>query len=223
MINIMEPKSSRSYLETLPLADLLRLADTCAIDVPDNLDRNFLIAEIIEAASDFEKLEADDDIGIAEMESAAEKKIPEMYNATEIKMVLQSPVWAFVFWNISDADTQLLKKYPARSLFLRICSFSGRDAGAPCDSFEVQVSDATKEQYVLLPSGIRFVAAELSAHTPSGDVCLVGSKIVECPRSEFLRQKSSPGGHCELSEVMELSGARALLRKHYMSHRHLFS
>ena len=38
---------TRAYLETLSFSDLVTLADNYGIDVPENLDRSFLIGELI--------------------------------------------------------------------------------------------------------------------------------------------------------------------------------
>ena len=39
---------NRAYLETLIFSDLVQLADKYGVDVPDDLDRRFLIAELLE-------------------------------------------------------------------------------------------------------------------------------------------------------------------------------
>ena len=50
---IMENKNlSRSYLETLSTADLIVLADDFDIDIPDNLNRCFIIGELLEVSEE---------------------------------------------------------------------------------------------------------------------------------------------------------------------------
>ena len=41
-----------SYLETLSSADLIALADDYGIDIPDNLNRRFIIGELLEVAQE---------------------------------------------------------------------------------------------------------------------------------------------------------------------------
>ena len=41
---------SRAYLETLSFSDLVNLADEYGVDVPEDLDRRFLIEELFEIA-----------------------------------------------------------------------------------------------------------------------------------------------------------------------------
>ena len=41
-------KLTRSHLETLATADLISLADEFGIDFPENLNRSFIIGELLE-------------------------------------------------------------------------------------------------------------------------------------------------------------------------------
>ena len=43
-----DEKINRGYLETLSFSDLVKLADEYGVDVPEDLDRRFLICEILE-------------------------------------------------------------------------------------------------------------------------------------------------------------------------------
>ena len=43
---------TRTYLETLSTSDLIALADDYGIDIPPELNRRFIIAELLEAAED---------------------------------------------------------------------------------------------------------------------------------------------------------------------------
>ena len=44
---------TRSYLETLSSEDLNNLADDYGIDMPEDLNRRFVISELLEAAAEF--------------------------------------------------------------------------------------------------------------------------------------------------------------------------
>ena len=48
---------SRAHLETLPTADLIALADEYGIDIPENLNRRFIIGELLEAAEEWNEFE----------------------------------------------------------------------------------------------------------------------------------------------------------------------
>ena len=49
---------TRNYLEKLSFSELSRLADNYGIDVPENLDRRFLIAELLEINEENEEISA---------------------------------------------------------------------------------------------------------------------------------------------------------------------
>lgn len=235
----MEKNNNKSYFESLSFADLLEIADSYNIDVPDNLDRNFLIAELIEA--DYEKngisYEAekahdekpgthesgDVDENIDDFENLRRKKLPEMYNTTDVEIVFQNPLWSFVFWNISDSDIQYIQKENLSSMFLRICSFDDGDGKKMIDSFEIKISANTKEQYVLLPSDFKFVAVELNIKNSFGITRLAVSRIAEKNYTDSMKKFVRPGNQYVLDDMMELSGARNLLRRHYINYRQLFS
>lgn len=231
--------NNKAYFESLSFADLLKIADSYNIDVPDNLDRNFLIAELIEAECEANENSSDIENSYSEKNDAHElfvggdggndfdnlrrKKLPEMYNTTDVEIVFQNPLWAFVFWNISDVDIQYLQKENISSMLLKICSFDDGDGKNLIDSFEINVPENTKEQYVLLPSEFRFVAVELNLRNSSGVTRLAVSRIAEKTYTDSMKKFVRPGNQYELDDMMELSGARNLLRRHYINYRQLFS
>ena len=100
-----------SHLETLSSADLISLADDYGIDIPDNLNRRFIIAELLEVA---EELNSDSHASHAMNEDGglpdSSSELPTSFNETEISVILRNPVWAFVFWDISEADVGRLQE-----------------------------------------------------------------------------------------------------------------
>lgn len=231
--------NNKAYFESLSFADLLKIADSYSIDVPDNLDRNFLIAELIEADDEVNEVATDDETARSEKKKEADsgdggeagnefenlrrKRLPEMYNTTDVDIVFQNPLWSFVFWNISNTDIQYIQKEKLSSMFLRICSFDDSDGKNIIDSFDIKISEKTKEQYVLLPSEVKFVAVELIIRNSSGVTRLAVSRIAERIHADSMKKFVRPGNHYELDDMMELSGARNLLRRHYINYRQLFS
>ena len=79
--SIMDEKQiSRAYLETLSFSDLSALADRFGIDVPMDLDRRFLIAELLEIN---EELNQEQDEMILSPKTDSEEKefkLPKNYN-----------------------------------------------------------------------------------------------------------------------------------------------
>ena len=102
---------TRSYLESLANADLLRMADNWGIDISQNPDRVFLIEELLEVSS----LDGDESNGIPEEEMSdlvfvESAPLPRYYNVTFIEVMIRDPFWAFVFWEIKASDKEQLEK-----------------------------------------------------------------------------------------------------------------
>jgi len=131
-------KITRAYLETLSFSDLSALADEYGIDVPENLNRRFLIGELLEIALEDVKTE---EMKISSADDQNHNQsLTKNYNETQINVVLRNPAWAFVFWNISDADSDMLKKLPNYNLMLRICSLTSEEEQIPeADSLDNSV------------------------------------------------------------------------------------
>ena len=157
-------KLTRAYLETLSFSDLVILADNYGIDVPENLNRSFLIAELIEVTEELEKIAEEPEMVVTDEEAVIPEdpnKLPDFYNSTEVEILLRNPAWAFVYWNISESDIQALSKGFITQLMLRVCSFSEKDQQNPDDAFNIQISMDDREQYVLLPAGKQYFRIDL--------------------------------------------------------------
>ena len=172
---------TRAYLETLSFSDLVTLADNYGIDVPENLDRSFLIGELIEVSEEFDRNEEESEMIVADEElvvSEEPNKLPEFYNSTEVEVLLRNPAWAFVYWNISESDIQTLSKGFITQLMLRVCSFSEKDQQNPDDAFNIQISMNDREQYVLLPAGKQFFRIDLLCSIDDVVDILASSNII---------------------------------------------
>ena len=212
---------SRTYLESLSTADLFSLAEEYGIDIPENLNRRFIIGELLEAVEDaiLEKKET-------LQESSAipeENDLPVSYNETSITAIIRNPAWLYVYWDISAADLEKLKQNVTfTNLTLKLCFFSRNDEEKPTEVFDVSVSLNAKEQYVLLPKtdySLRVdLIAEFSNQQPQ---LLARSKTVLLPqnlpqiRTEVLEQNVSP--------ILELSGFKEIVKNHYLNHRESFN
>ena len=122
----MDNVISRTYLETLSFSDLLKIADEYGIDVPEDLNRSFLIGEILEISEEMSKSSFDNDMVISDIveQMNGDDISVRSYNSTEVQVMLRNPAWAFVYWNISIADAQSLAKADISQMMLRISSFS---------------------------------------------------------------------------------------------------
>lgn len=213
---------NRAYLETLSFSDLSKMADDYGIDVPENLDRRFLIAELLEIVEENEGFD-DEMIISSEVEAQEEKSLPKNYNETQISGILRNPAWLFVFWNISENDQQLIKSMPGCSLKLRICTMESPKEQVPLEAFEIQITDDVQEQYVLLPTGQQFIKVELVYVTASAGKVLAFSPIISIPQGSALVNELQPGMETEYPEIIQLSGLKTVINEQYKNHRHSFS
>jgi hypothetical protein len=215
-----EEKITRAYLETLSFSDLSNLADEYGVEVPENLNRNFLIAELLELAEDASGT-AENMIIASEEESGEIVDLPQNYNETQISCILRNPIWGFVFWNISDADSLQIKDEDA-SLLLRICSFNSKDELKPVEVLEVQASTTSQEQYILLPTEKKYIRVELLLARYATQSVLAFSPLIEIPQGPKYVDEWQPGKEFDFSQIMKLSNVEDILLNQYKKHRNSF-
>ena len=218
---------SRQYLESISTADLISLADDYGIDIPDNLNRRFIIGELLDVADEMEnERKADSTVQIKQTsDDVPAETLPQSYNETQICAILRNPVWAFVFWDIKEADLKMLHSDSSVvSLFLHISFFDSAEMTKNVDSFDIQISMNDREQYVLIPGGKRFFTIELAYSTHAGLASVLAlTKCIEIPVGNEALASMRPGMEMKMSPIMKLSGMETLLHDHYNNHRQSFS
>ena len=144
---------TRVYLESLTTADLIRMADNCGIDIPPDLDRIFIIEELLEITSENERADVSDagmytastvaevspgeaatpgETSVKNSHSDESVPLPKQYNITFIKVMIRDPLWAFVFWEIKAADKEQFEKASDfDGYYLKVCPV--RSNGEPTD------------------------------------------------------------------------------------------
>ena len=214
-----------AHLETLSSADLIALADDYGIDIPDNLNRRFIIGELLEVAEEIgaegaqaQTMSEDDEIP----ERITE--LPSSFNETEISVILRNPAWAFVFWDISaDALRRLSESPRFAGVFLRVSYFENEDDSSPADYYDLQITLSVREQYVLLEAGRKFFRVDLVALLTDGttDNLTISDKI-RLPKTPAVFARAFPGEEVEMPGILELSGFKKLLKSHYEKYRQSF-
>ncbi|MDR1106033.1 MAG: DUF4912 domain-containing protein [Treponema sp.] len=102
---------TRPCLERLSTDELVKLADYYAIDIPPDLERIFIIEELLEA--DFTGDEPGDGERFGgEADIREPVPLPKQYNITYLEHLVRDPLWVFVFWEIKGADRELYEKSP---------------------------------------------------------------------------------------------------------------
>ena len=216
---------SRNTLETLTSSQLIDLADEYGIDIPDNLNRQFIIEELIEVAKEIdensnykETIKVSDDAV-----NTIATELPESYNETKIDVMLRNPVSLFVYWDFSEVQLKQLKSNKI-SIYLQISFFDSMEAEKPEDTFEIQINIEDREQYILIPGGKKFVRVDLMQNTTSSmDAVLAVSSRLSIPQGSEEFMNFHPGENLKIKPILELSGIKTVLKNHYNNYRQSFN
>lgn len=217
-----EEPINRASLEKLSFSDLVQLADEYGVDVPEDLDRRFLIAELLELSEESNNKE-DEMIIATESDNQQPLILNGNFNETQVSCVLRNPAWLFVFWNLGDSDYSKIYENQSHSLKLRICSYENPLDQKPDEAFEVQTPSQSQEQYVLLPKGKKYLKVELvCVGNGTSDVIAI-SPMISIPQGSAIVNDLQPGREEAFTPVLELSGIKELITEQYRNHRHSFS
>jgi len=215
---------TRQYLETLSSSDLMALADDYDIDIPADLNRRFIIGELLEVAEELKTSKNNEMIISSDSVDEESFVLPKTYNETYLNVVLRNPAWAFVYWDISAEDLSHLKKCEALSILLHVSFFEDMEEMKSDDSFDIQISLDDRDQYILIPFGKKLMRVDLiySSDTSRRVNVLASTRKVELIHGCKALVECAPGKVLKFSPIMELSGMNDLLRIHYARHRQSF-
>lgn len=214
-----------SHLETLSSADLISLADDYGIDIPDELNRRFIIGELLEVAGELNRAPARTSSMNENAEIPEENlELPDSFNSTEISVILQNPAWAFVYWDISSEGIKKISESSRfKQLVLRVAYFNQEEDVNPVEYYDIQVSLSDREQYVLLEAGKKYFRIDLVAFFNDGNYdSLTVSKKILLPKTPAIFSKAFPGQEVEIPKILEISGLKKLLKSHYEKYRQSF-
>jgi hypothetical protein len=134
--------SERALLEQRTTRELARMADREGIDIPPDLDRAFIIRELLENSA-APPPPADDPEPDGRNRPVP---LPRKYNITWLEILPRDPLWVFVFWEIRSQDRE---RFEAAANFegycLRSCA-AGQDT-----AFTVPVGSGDTAWYLGLP------------------------------------------------------------------------
>lgn len=214
---------SRAHLEMLSSQELIHLADEYGIDIPDDLNRQFIIGDLLELAEELEEGEQQKETIVLSDEDGEDMNVntlPEGYNETKISVLLRNPVSLFVWWDLNENDARKINEFYG-TLRLAVYFFETATDEKPCDTFSIQISFEAREQYVIIPAGKKVVRVDLIGEYDSKTECLAYSPKIPLPTvSDVMALK--PGEKLGISRILQLSDAAELLREHYNEYRQSF-
>lgn len=214
---------TRAKLETLTSAELLEIADEYGIDAPDDLNRQFIIGDLLELASELEEDEkVKETIALAEGEQQINvNTLPASYNETKINVILRNPISLFVWWDLSEWTIKKIRSERSQ-LRLFVYFFESLDDEKPADAFDIQLTYADRENYVIIPGGKKIVRVDLVSESADKSEILAFSEKIVIPKGSPV-MASKPGEKLAVSRIVEHSGVAELLRRHYNTYRQSFN
>ncbi|MDR1147961.1 MAG: DUF4912 domain-containing protein [Spirochaetaceae bacterium] len=221
-----------SYLERLSTPELRNLAANFGVDIPQDLDRLFIIEELLDNAPCLTFFQAGK-IPVKQVEVDLENdyeniplvpdpsELPKRYGITQIDAIVRDPLWVFVFWEIRDVDRKLYEK-PAgfNGYFLRVSLDQCKMGNAVSALFTIPVSAADSEWYINFPpdghcrkicnmmEDAPFHVA-LCASRAGGDVELAATRPFRLPRMLEISERSFPVH--DKNTLLRMSGMDDLL------------
>ncbi len=213
----------RAHLESLSTSDLVRLADEHGIDIPEGLNRRFIIGELLELGEENLRAASDSALVIDGEFTIPADILPETYNETQITLLMRDPGWVFVYWDFhTTLLTAVTGNHRFESFFLRVNSLSGDEPRKTLDYFDVDVGIHDRKWYIHLSDRKQACRVDLySRNTQEKEQLLARSAELIIP----------PGGSGELNgtakkripPLIELSGIVELRKNHFRNHRQSFS
>jgi hypothetical protein len=175
-----DPCFDRTYLERLTTHELIILADRFGIDIPPELERIFIIEELMDLAAEDEPLFNKPE-PLREADFLESVPLPKQYNITFIEVMPRDPLWVFTFWEIKSHDKDFYERAPDFTGYcLKVSPLKG--AAGQDDSFKVPVGPADTAWYLGFPPSGGCYRVELRAVRSGGEVILAVSHPFKMPK-----------------------------------------
>lgn len=205
-------------LKTLSDESLLELAGRLGLELPDGLDKVFVIEEVYEALED-EKREEEElsspalrigekkySVSPAALPSSEGGPLPEFYNETYIRLMPRDALWAYAYWEVREQDLEAITSAPGfAGLVLRIEQLAGESIA---DRFDIAVKPEDSSWYFNIPQpGARYRAALFAVHgkKESGIARSLPMRAPTKAIADYIAQASG-----DFDKLLELSGYGSL-------------
>ncbi|MDR0568864.1 MAG: DUF4912 domain-containing protein [Spirochaetaceae bacterium] len=179
------PSLDRSYLEGLATQELIWLADRFGIEIPPDLERLFIIAELLDIDSENSNKNnraQKEEEALLETDIPEPVPLPKQYHITFIEVLIRDPLWVFAFWEIKNADKEHLEKAPDFIGYrLKVVPLSDARTAKKDESFVIPVGPHDAAWYIgFPPEGGRF-SVELCAQRNTAETVLAASRAFTLP------------------------------------------
>ena len=143
------PGITLHYLESLSTEEMLGLADKFGLDIPSGFERVFIIEELLEYENENDnRKRKKNDLMQNMLEEALE--LPQFYNFSFIEVIVRDPLWAYVFWEISEHDRKAYEDLPNFSGYcLRVVPVTIPQVDN--NSFVIEIDNNDSSRYIGFP------------------------------------------------------------------------
>ncbi len=213
---------TRQYLESLTRQELIILSENYMIDVPEDIDRQILIGEILDLAS-FDKEPGSDNGKNQEHSSGSNGKDSFfLFGRAFISVVFRNPRWAYAMWEIPEADFIRIRDDPEFNyLFLRVYTYQGgTDNESDSDFFNINLGIDDRNWSIYLNEQVQSLKVCLFASIGEEEVEIASSQRVYLSFGSIEGLK--PLVKADSNPLLELSGIRRIRERQFNFHRQTF-
>jgi hypothetical protein len=207
-----ELRLTRSYLETLSTGDLAQLAERLGLDIPSDLNRIFVIEELLETDTEIDRalIPEDNELAVLPADGDAKLHLPDRYNATFIEVLLRDPAWVFTFWEIRSQDRDFYEGAPDFGGYhLRLSSLDAlplREGKSSPDSFIISVEPTDSAWYLSFPSSQGLFKVELCVLKGKNEIVLAVSPPLRVPMNVSALSVLNGQDDSPQTKILNLSG-----------------
>lgn len=217
----------RETLSTVPLKELLHLADKHGVEMGDDSEREALEELVFEAIEEHRqehrqtnnnqvrieetKYETRPDEPPAELVEVDAIELPETYNETRVVLILRDPEWAFAYWDLKqDERDEFEKNDDFEGLVLRIYSAGTIDDldSRTSERFDIPVTLLDNRWYINLPEQQIHIRIALVVIVGGTERILALSNPVWSPKGALADDTN--GAACTTDEILAQTGIQNL-------------
>ncbi len=235
-------KLSKKYLESISTEELLKVAEVYGLYIPNNLDRNFIIQELLdlEDSEDGEEEkeksstmlsrfieekeveEEDFDEEDFDPKSKKSKRMRISYSSTEIHILLRDPMWLFAFWDYSKTEFKgITEDLNFETFILRVFLYKENNKEDPYDFYDIEISPTDRNRYLYL--SFDDVLTRVAIFRRNIDQTV---KLISQSNCIQLRRSNIPKKLCAINNdplsIETFSGISILKKNHFKNYRQAF-
>lgn len=212
-------------LHSMATDSLIEIARRLGLELPEGLERPFIIEEILDAQDDdqsstlsgslstlsgVDSLPAEGQEGADQASQAEAPRLCETrYNENFIQAILKDPSWAYLTWDLKEDEYRHMDESEGKTFAIRVLELASPldPAKNALSWFDLTIAPEDGEWYVNLPEDGMSYVFELGSSTAHERKILARSNIVQTPKLRRLQDfERLPKA---TKALLELSGFRA--------------